>query len=134
MKAKIIPEPKCVLLWNCDKSQPGYEKLTALCARYGLEMKHVNGGDVGKTVGFLCGFRGARDTNHLLILDDAAYPPTLILCGLPANRIDRFVDEVNATGVKFPLKAMVTIHNREWMLSALLDELVRERNALGGQA
>lgn len=134
MKAKIIPEPKCVLLWNCDPSQPGYDKLRQLCRQAGLEVKHVSGGDAGKTVGLLCGFRGAPQTSALLLLDDAAYPPAIIFCGVPQNQLSALVDRVNATGLKFPLKAMVTIHNRDWMLAHLLDELTRERTALEGTA
>lgn len=133
MKAKIIPEPKRVLLWNCSPGSDQYIQLEELCRRYGLEPKAVGGMDAGKTVGFLCGFRGASQAAALLALADDAYPPALILCGLEREKVSEFVDKVNDCGMQIPLKAMVTIHNRDWMLSQLLEELVRERKEWEGK-
>lgn len=133
MKAKIIPEPKRVLLWNCPQGSEDYGKVEALCQEYGLDLRPLSGADAGKTVGFLCGFRGARDTAALLYLDEATYPPAIILCGLARNQVNGFVDKLNASGAHLPLKALVTIHNRDWMLSQLLEELARERTAWEGK-
>lgn len=133
MKAKIIPEPKRALLWNCPQGSEDYQKVADLCARYGLELTALTGADAGKTVGFLCGFRGASQTAALLYLEESAYPPAIILCGLPRDQVSSFVDQLNDTGAHLPLKALVTIHNREWMLSQLLEELARERKEWEGK-
>ncbi len=133
MKAKIIPEPKRALLWNCPAGSDDYHKAEALCARYGLEVLALSGADVGKTVGFLCGFRGANQAATLEYLEDSAYPPAILLCGLERGQVSGFVDQLNAAGANFPLKALVTIHNREWRLSQLLEELARERKEWEGK-
>ena len=45
-----------------------------------------------------------------------------------------FVDEVRRGGAVIPLRAMVTPTSRSWTLAALLAELNREHEHVGGQA
>lgn len=129
MKAKIIAEPKTVLLWNCQEQ---FEPLAKLCRQYGLEPKAVTGGDAGKTIGFLCGFRSASQLATLLYLDNGAYPPAMVISGLERGKVSGFVDAVNRVG-SVPLKALVTLQNRDWTLAALLAELMEEHTLLGGK-
>lgn len=133
MKAHIFKEPRTLLLWNFGPQRPGWEKVNQAAQKRGIRVCLVTGRDVGRTVGALCGFPGAGQGGGLLVLDDQAYPPAAIVSGL-GNGIDSFVDDLNASGADLPLKAMVTLTSRDWTLAFLLEELMREHQALQGQS
>ncbi len=133
MKARIRPVSPCALVWNYTEAEPGWPALAAACQAAGLELKPVDGSQAGCTVGFLCGIPGASAAATLQYLDSAAYPAALILNGLDRKQLDGFLRQLREGGVTIPLKAMVTPTNQAWTLAALLEELVRERDAIARQ-
>lgn len=130
MKARIRPVAPCALVWNYDQSQPGWQALQATCQKAGLALKPVSNTEAGHNVGWLCGIPGASEAATLLHLDPDSYPAALILNGLDRKQLDGFLKELNAGGVRIPLKAVVTATNQQWPLCELLAELCKERDAM----
>lgn len=130
MKAHIPSVQPTALLWNYPETEAAYPALAAACAAVGLRLKPVGSSQAGATVGALCGLPGAGEAALLLHLEPDAYPPALILSGLPEKALDRLLVQLKTGGVTIPLKAVVTPTNQKWPFCELLAELVRERQAL----
>ena len=64
MKARIIREPRCALLWRIDESYPNYAAITRAARRYDVKLRPVADGDLGGIVGDLgenSAVRGSKD-------------------------------------------------------------------------
>ena len=59
MKARIIREPRCALLWRIDESYPSYAAIARAARRYDVKLRPVADGDLGGIVGDLCAGRPA---------------------------------------------------------------------------
>ena len=57
MKARIIREPRCALLWRIDESYPNYAAIARAARRYDVKLRPVADGDLGGIVGDLCAGR-----------------------------------------------------------------------------
>lgn len=74
MKARIIREPRCALLWRIDESYPNYAAIARAAKRYDVKLRPVADGDLGGIVGDLCAgkprpgvcaaYRGAGPPGH----------------------------------------------------------------------
>ena len=111
MKARIQQEPRCVLLWQVAPGSAEHAAGEALCPG-----RHT-GGEAAPA-------------------PDVPERPAMIVSGLRHDNGDlgQFVDEVRRGGAVIPLRAMVTPTSRSWTLAALLAELNREHEHVGGQA
>ena len=47
MKARIIREPRCALLWRIDESYPNYAAIERAAKRYEVKLRRVADGDLG---------------------------------------------------------------------------------------
>ena len=47
MKARIIREPRCALLWRIDESYPNYAAIARAARRYDVKLRPVADGDLG---------------------------------------------------------------------------------------
>ena len=130
MKARIRPLPACALVWNYPDTEPGFAALSAACEKEGLALIPVPASRAGVTIRQLCEGSGPADAP-----DPAAdrFPSALILNGLNRTRLDSFLNRLRDGGVKIGLKALVTPTNQSWTLTALLAELVRERDAFAAR-
>ena len=54
MKARIIQEPRCVLLWRFDEKSAGYDALAHAAQAYKLKIRCIGDGDLAAKVGDLC--------------------------------------------------------------------------------
>lgn len=131
MKAHIVREPRCALLWRFDADSAGYagvERAARLC---GVALRTVGNTELGALVGDLC----AGKTPEAAVLP-AAVPelPALVVSGLShqTGELGRFIDLVRESGADLPLRAMVTPTSKTWTLAALLQELNREHEAVAG--
>ena len=121
MKARIQQEPRCVLLWQVA---PGSAEHAAV--------EHA--ADLGTTMEALC--IGRHTGGEAAPAPDVPERPAMIVSGLRHDNGDlgQFVDEVRRGGAVIPLRAMITPTSRSWTLAALLAELNREHEHVGGQA
>lgn len=133
MKAHIVREPRCVLLWRVDADTPGYDALQRIARANKVKLRCVADGDLGALVGDLCAGRPAPDCAPLIAVPDT---PALILSGLRHDNgeLSAFLDTLKTAGFAVPVRCMVTPTNKSWTLAQLLTELAREHEAVTGKA
>ncbi|WP_294569322.1 DUF3783 domain-containing protein [uncultured Subdoligranulum sp.] len=131
MKAHIVRDPRCALLWRFDADSAGYagvERAARLC---GVTLRTVGNAELGTPVGNLC---AGKPPVAAAPLDTVPELPALIVSGLShqTGELGRFIDLVRESGADLPLRAMVTPTSKTWTLAALLQELNREHEAVAG--
>ena len=134
MKARIIQEPRCVLLWRFDEKSAGYDALAHTARAYKLKLRCIADGDLAERVGDLCRGLTSPAFAPLIKVSDR---PAMIVSGLrhDTGELGRFLDLVKAGGADFPLRGMVTPTSRDWTLLQLLQELNAEHDTVtGGKA
>lgn len=134
MKARIIQEPRCVLLWRFDEKSAGYDALAHAARTYKLKLRCIADGDLAARVGDLCRGLPSPTFAPLIKVSDR---PAMIVSGLrhDTGELGRFLDLVKAGGADFPLRGMVTPTSRDWTLLQLLQELNAEHETVtGGKA
>ena len=82
MKARIIREPRCALLWRIDESYPNYAAIARAARRYDVKLRPVADGDLGGIVGDLCAGKPAPAFAPLIAVPDR---PAIIVSGLHNN-------------------------------------------------
>lgn len=134
MKARIIQEPRCVLLWRFDEKSAGYGALAHAARAYKLKLRYIADGDLAARVGDLCRGLPSPAFAPLIKVSDR---PAMIVSGLrhDTGELGHFLDLVKAGGADFPLRGMVTPTSRDWTLLQLLQELNAEHETVtGGKA
>lgn len=134
MKARIQQEPRCVLLWQVAPAVPSTPRWNTLHAEppesppFDRRRPGHHHGSPLHRAGTLGGEAAPAP--------DVPERPAMIVSGLRHDNGDlgQFVDEVRRGGAVIPLRAMVTPTSRSWTLAALLAELNREHEHVGGQA
>ncbi len=131
MKAHIVRDPRCALLWRFDADSAGYagvERAARLC---GVTLRTVGNAELNTPVGNLC---AGKPPVAAAPLDTVPELPALIVSGLShqTGELGRFIDLVRESGADLPLRAMVTPTSKTWTLAALLQELNREHEAVAG--
>ena len=127
MKARIIQEPRCVLLWRFDEKSAGYDALAHAARAYKLKIRCIGDGDLAAKVGDLC--QGLP--SPAFKVNDR---PAMIVSGLrhDTGELGHFLDLVKAGGAEFPLRGMVTPTSKNWTLLQLLQELNSEHETVAG--
>ena len=131
MKAHIVREPRCALLWHIEAGSPAYAALERAARACRVTLRAVGNGELGATVGDLCAGKPLPPAAPLAAVPDR---PALIVSGLSHQNgeLNRFLDMVSASGAALPLRAMVTPTSKGWTLAQLLLELNQEHDAVGG--
>lgn len=130
MKAHIVREPRCALVWNYH-DEAGLAALQRAADAARLTLRPVGNGELGATVGDLCAGKPAPDAAPLIAVPDR---PALIVSGLShqTGELGQFLDQIQAAGAALPLRAMVTPTSKGWTLAQLLLELNSEHEAVQG--
>lgn len=131
MKARIIQDPRCVLLWRFTKDSAGYDALAHAARAYKLNVRFVGDGDLAAKVDDLCKGLPSPAFSPLIAVGDR---PAMIVSGLrhDTGELGHFLDLVKAGGADFPLRSMVTPTSRAWTLLQLLQELNNEHETVTG--
>lgn len=133
MKARISQEPRCVLLWQVEPGSTEYAAVEHAARLSRLKVRLLTEADLDTTIEALCS--GSRCASSAAGTSaDLPKRPAMIVSGLRHDNGDlgQFVDEVRRGGASIPLRAMVTPTSRSWTLAALLIELNREHDEVGG--
>ena len=132
MKARIICEPRCALLWRIDESYPNYAAIERAAKRYEVKLRRVADGDLGGIVGDLCAGKPAPAAAPLIAVPDR---PAIIISGLrhDTGELGAFLDLVQAGGASIPVRSMVTPTSKGWTLANLLLELNTEHETVQGE-
>ena len=131
MKARIIQEPRCVLLWRFDEKSAGYDALAHAARAYKLKIRCTGDGDLAAKVGDLCRGLPSPAFAPLIKVSDR---PAMIVSGLrhDTGELGHFLDLVKAGGAEFPLRGMGTPTSKNWTLLQLLQELNSEHETVAG--
>ena len=109
------------------------QQITALCKKLGVHTKEIQTKDADEKVGVLAGIdpltaMGAKKEVPFVMLD---LPEYLIFSGLPEVLLDQFLKEYRQQKIEpTPLKAIVTLHNKDWTVRNLIMELMKERMSM----
>ena len=124
MKARIIREPRCALLWRIDESYPNYAAIVRAARRYDVKLRLVADGD-------LCAGRPAPAFAPLIAVPDR---PAIIVSGLRHDNgeLGAFLDLIKMGGASIPVRSMVTPTSKGWTLANLLLELNTEHETVQG--
>lgn len=128
---------KPTLLLYDPLNSPWVPKLKQHCAIQGLRLRPVEAPDLNRTVGALAqglAAPAAENGPESSATKAPAIPePLLIFCSLSNAQLDRLLAALRRMEVPHSvLKAVLTPDNAGWPLSALYQELCRERQAMGG--
>lgn len=112
------------------------KQVVNLCRKLGLKTRKLKDSDAKITVGTLTGNGkiNASPDNQMLntanqnVPTGYSLPELIVFSGLKDNKLDEFLTEYKKMGISsIGLKAVVTIHNVNWTMYELAEELVRER-------
>lgn len=112
------------------------KQVVNLCRKLGLKTRKLKDSDAKITVGTLTGNGKINASPDNQMLNTAnqnvpmgySLPELIIFSGLKDNKLDEFLAEYKKMGIApIGLKAVVTIHNVNWTMYELAEELVRER-------
>lgn len=112
------------------------KQVVNLCRKLGLKTRKLKDSDAKITVGTLTGngkINASSDNRMLNIANQNvpngySLPELIVFSGLKDNKLDEFLAEYKKMGISpIGLKAVVTIHNVNWTMYELAEELVRER-------
>ena len=106
------------------------QQIIELCRTLQFTAKPIREADAGKTVGAITGIPAASTKTEKL---PAGYvlPELLIFRDFSETALDIFLAAYRKSGISpVSLKAVVTQHNVDWTLYALVEELQRERAAM----
>lgn len=124
---------KPTLLLYDPLNSPWVPKLKQHCAIQGLRLRPVEKSDLGRAVGALAQGLAAPAAESSAAKAPAIPEPLLIFCSLSSAQLDRLLAALRRMEVpRSVLKAVLTPDNAAWTLSALYQELCRERQAMGG--
>lgn len=118
-------------------NEPAKEKqVVNLCRKLGLKTRKLKDSDAKIIVGTLTGNGKINVSPNSQMLNTAnqnvpngySLPELIVFSGLKDNKLDEFLAEYKKMGISpIGLKAVVTIHNVNWTMYELAEELVRER-------
>ncbi len=112
------------------------KQVVNLCRKLGLKTRKLKDSDAKITVGTLTGNGKINTSPDNQMLNTAnqnvptgySLPELIVFSGLKDNKLDEFLAEYKKMGiVPIGLKAVVTIHNVNWTMYELAEELIRER-------
>ena len=112
------------------------KQVVNLCRKLGLKTRKLKDSDAKITVGTLTGngkINASPDNQMFNIANQNvpngySLPELIVFSGLKDNKLDEFLAEYKKMGISpIGLKAVVTIHNVNWTMYELAEELVRER-------
>lgn len=112
------------------------KQVVNLCRKLGLKTRKLKDSDAKITVGTLTGNSKINASPDNQMLNTAnqnvpmgySLPELIVFSGLKDNKLDEFLAEYKEMGIApIGLKAVVTIHNVNWTMYELAEELVRER-------
>lgn len=121
-----IPDYKVVLYNLGDDSSRG-DRVRKILDKIGVPTETMEYAHLNETVGYLAGLDGyeAAKSEWTGATFDTEF---MLLCNLPESLLDRFLDEMQANGLRIDHKAIVTEYNREYEFHELIEDIKEEHN------
>lgn len=116
-----------VLLYNC--SGPEFSKMRQIFAMLRLRMRVVLPTQYQLTIGELADGKGEPGEEEQPLPE-----AMLVFCGLNDALLHQVLEVLRVAQLpEIPLKAVLTVTNREWNTAQLREELLREKEAIAAQ-
>ena len=115
------------------KNHKKEKQVIALCRWLGIRTKKLQEQDLDQKIGVLVGIEPAmaQQANRSAAPIMIDFPEYLIFSGLPEVLLDQFLKEYRQQKIEpTPLKAVVTLHNKDWTVRNLIMELMKERMSM----
>ena len=116
-----------VLLYGLPRETPAGGAAREIFAALGIAVTEVAPYQLLQPVGVLAGCGGEPAQ---LYFGRSPQEPVLVMAGFSSVQLDGLLAALRGAGVSIPLKAVLTEHNRNWSLLALMEELQREHAAM----
>lgn len=114
-----------VVLYNLGEDSSRGNRVRTILENLGIPTETLEYGELNETVGYLAGLDGYEKADQAWT-GDSFDTEFMLLCNLPESLLDRFLDEMQADGLRIDHKAVVTEYNRESEFHELIEEIQNE--------
>ncbi len=121
-----IPDYR-VVLYNLDADSSRGGRLRAILEKLNIPAAEMTYAHLNETVGYLAGLDGYEAAGEAYTGKeyDAEF---MLICNLPEALLDRFLDAMQADGLRIDHKAVVTAYNRDARYYELMDDIADEHS------
>ena len=124
------PQPR-IILYGLEAGSDRETAIRKCAADLGISVRSASTDDLGEAVGALAGLRGFKKRGRPY---DGPAPEKefALLCNLPQELFDGFLNALREADCSVDLKAAVTQSNRLWPLHQLIEQVAEEHAAMHG--
>ena len=116
-----------VVLYNLGEDTSRGSRLRTILSQLNIPVREMTYGHLNESVGYLSGFDGYEAAKTPYTGKDYS-AEFMLICNLPESLLDRFLDAMQANGLRIDHKAVVTAHNRDACYYELMDEIADEHS------
>ena len=116
-----------VVLYNLGEDTSRGSRLRTILSQLNIPVREMTYGHLNESVGYLSGFDGYEAAKTPYTGKDYS-AEFMLICNLPETLLDRFLDAMQANGLRIDHKAVVTAHNRDACYYELMDEIADEHS------
>lgn len=123
---ETVPDAK-VVLYNLGEDTSRGARVRAILSDLNIPVETVATEQLNETVGHLAGLDGyeAAEETYTGTVPDTEF---MLMCNLPEALLDRFLDAMQADGLRIDHKAVVTAYNRDRKLHELIGDILAEHD------
>ena len=114
-----------VVLYNLSEDSSRGNRVRTILEHLGIPTETLKNSELNETVGYLAGLDGYEKADQTWD-GDSFDTEFMLLCNLPESLLDRFLDEMQANGLRIDHKAVVTEYNRDAEFHELIEEIQNE--------
>lgn len=118
--------PVKVLLYNLGEDTARGSHVRSILAKLGVEVETVTGESLDQSIGYLAGLSGFEKNEDAFWDGNAPSTEFMLMCGFGEALLDKFLDAMQAQGLRIDHKAIVTDYNRYYTLSELIGDIEEE--------
>ncbi len=125
-KSETVPDAK-VVLYNLGEDTSRGAQVREILSDLHIPVKNVAAEQLNETVGHLAGLDGyeAAEEEYTGTAPNTEF---MLLCNLPEALLDRFLDAMQADGLRIDHKAIVTAYNCDRKLYELIEDISEEHD------
>ena len=116
-----------VVLYNLDEDTSRGARLRTILSQLGIPAVEMTYENLNQSVGYLAGLDG-YETASAPYSGKEYTAEFMLLCNLPEALLDRFLDAMQADGLRIDHKAVVTAYNRDTLYYELMDDIADEHS------
>lgn len=116
-----------VVLYNLDEDTSRGTRLRTILSQLGIPAVEMTYENLNQSVGYLAGLDG-YETASAPYSGKEYTAEFMLLCNLPEALLDRFLDAMQADGLRIDHKAVVTAYNRDTLYYELMDDIADEHS------